>query len=170
MDYVKMHGALYDRTVRDTEHAAAGVIHRGDDEPGLPVLGFPGSALLETAREAGHPVVGEAYPGPRLLPDGTLVPRTKDGALLVAPGQIAGRAGGLASKGEIEAVDGTVIRVRPAVPEAEHPRIRGHGRRRAASHWRTPGWRLEDRGLTSQPGRGGRPAWCALAEQQGVPA
>ncbi|WP_427005207.1 LamB/YcsF family protein [Pseudarthrobacter sp. H2] len=113
VDYVKMHGALYDRTVRDAEHAAAVISAIQAYDPGLPVLGFPGSALLETAREAGHPVFGEAYPGRAYLPDGTLVPRPQEGALLQDAGEIAGRAVRLATKGEIEAVDGTVIRVRP---------------------------------------------------------
>ena len=113
VDYVKMHGALYDRTVRDAEHAAAVISAIQAYDPGLPVLGFPGSALLETAREAGHPVFGEAYPGRAYLPDGTMLPGRQEGALLQDAGQIAGRAVRLASKGEVEAVDGTVIRVRP---------------------------------------------------------
>ena len=133
VDYVKMHGALYDRTVRDAEHAAAVISAIQAYDPGLPVLGFPGSALLETAREAGHPVVGEAYPGRAYLPDGTLVPRTQEGALLQDAGQIAGRAVRLATKGEIEAVDGTVHPRQAgfAVPAGGHPGIRGHRRRRA---------------------------------------
>ena len=46
VDYVKLHGALYDRTVRDAEQASAVVAAIQAYDPGLPVLGFPGSALL----------------------------------------------------------------------------------------------------------------------------
>ncbi|MCU1553853.1 MAG: hypothetical protein JWM13_1339 [Arthrobacter sp.] len=113
VDYVKMHGALYDRTVRDAEQAAAVISAVQAYDPGLPVLGFPGSALLAMATEAGHPVFVEAFPSRSYLPDGTLVPRSQDGALLHDAGHIAERAVRLATKGEVEAVDGTVLRIEP---------------------------------------------------------
>ena len=113
VDYVKLHGALYDRTVRDAEQASAVIAAIQAYDPGLPVLGFPGSALLEIARDAGHPVVAEAFPDRAYLPDGTLVPRTQEGAVLLDAGQVAERAVRLATKGEAVAVDGTVLRIEP---------------------------------------------------------
>ena len=76
VDYVKMHGALYDRTVRDAEQSSAVIAAIQAYDPGLPVLGFPGSALLGIAKEAGHPVFSEAFADRAYLPDGTLVPRS----------------------------------------------------------------------------------------------
>jgi UPF0271 protein len=113
VDYVKVHGALYDRTMRDAEHASAVIAAVQAYDPGLPVLGFPGSALLAMAAESGHPVFTEAFADRSYLPDGTLVPRSQDGALLRDAGQIAERAVRLATKGEVEAVDGTVLRIEP---------------------------------------------------------
>ena len=112
VDYVKLHGALYDRTVRDAEQASAVIAAIQAYDPGLPVLGFPGSALLQIARDAGHPVFAEAFADRAYLPDGTLVPRTEEGAVLLDAGQVAERAVRLATKGEVEAVDGSVIAVR----------------------------------------------------------
>ncbi|WP_427134568.1 5-oxoprolinase subunit PxpA [Pseudarthrobacter sp. S9] len=113
VDYVKMHGALYDRTVRDAEQASAVVAAIQAYDPGLPVLGFPGSALLGIAKEAGHPVFAEAFADRAYLPDGSLVPRSQEGAVLLDAGIVAERAVRLALKGEVVAVDGSVIRVRP---------------------------------------------------------
>lgn len=113
VDYVKAHGALYDRTVHDAEQASAFVTAIQAYDPGLPILGLPGSALLSLAAEAGHPVFYEAFADRAYLPDGTLVPRSEDGALLHDVGQVAERAVRLAIHGEVEAVDGTVVRLQP---------------------------------------------------------
>lgn len=113
VDYVKAHGALYDRTVHDAEQASAFVTAIQAYDPGLPILGLPGSALLALAEEAGHPVFREAFADRAYLPDGTLVPRSEDGALLHDVGQVAERAVRLAIHGEVQAVDGTVIRLQP---------------------------------------------------------
>jgi 5-oxoprolinase (ATP-hydrolysing) subunit A len=122
VDYVKMHGALYDRTVNDAEQASVVIAAIQAYDPGLPVLGFPGSELLDLAADAGHPVFAEAFADRGYLPDGTLVPRSQEGAVLYDDGQIVERAVRLAVKGEIEAVDGTVLRL-----EAHSLCLRGEG-------------------------------------------
>jgi UPF0271 protein len=110
--YVKPHGALYNRCVRDTGQAAAvvdGVRLAGTP---LPVLGLPGSALHAAATAAGLPVVAEAFADRGYRPDGTLVPRTEPGALVHDPGQVVRRAVTLARDGELTASDGTLLRLR----------------------------------------------------------
>ncbi len=113
VDYIKAHGALYERTVHDAEQASAVVNAIQAYDPGLPILGQQGSALLAMAAEAGHPVFHEAFPDRAYLPDGTPAPRSQEGALLHDAGEVAARAVRLATKGEVEAVDGTVIRLQP---------------------------------------------------------
>jgi UPF0271 protein len=113
VDFVKAHGALYDRTVRDAEQASAVIAAIQAYDPGLPILGQQGSALLFVAAEAGHPVFHEAFADRAYLPDGTLVPRSEGGALLQDATKVAERAVRLAIHGEVEAVDGSVIRLQP---------------------------------------------------------
>jgi len=74
--HVKPHGALYHRVTGDASAARAFVaaISRLDD--GLAVFGFPGSKLLDAAREAGLTVVPEGFAERRYGDDGMLVPRT----------------------------------------------------------------------------------------------
>jgi 5-oxoprolinase (ATP-hydrolysing) subunit A len=76
--YVKPHGALYHRASVDEECAAA-IVSAVD---GLPVLAAPGSALLAQARAAGVEAVTEGFIDRAYAPDGSLVPRGTEGAVL----------------------------------------------------------------------------------------
>jgi 5-oxoprolinase (ATP-hydrolysing) subunit A len=108
--YVKPHGALYNAIVHHAEQAAAvaaGVRAFGD----LPVLGLPGSAFLTAASAVGLRTVGEAFADRGYTPTGTLVPRREPNALLTDTPAVVERAVRLATRGEIVAVDGTVLTV-----------------------------------------------------------
>lgn len=113
VDYVKPHGALYNRLVHDADQASAVVAAVSSYDPGLPILGLPGSELLKQAQEAGHPVFIEAFVDRAYLADGTLAPRSQEGAVLHDVDSIVERAVRMATKGEVAAVDGTVLQVRP---------------------------------------------------------
>jgi UPF0271 protein len=81
--YVKPHGALYHRASSDRECAVALVGAATAARPGpLAVVGFPGSALLACAHEAGLLAVPEGFADRAYAPDGTLVSRTESGAML----------------------------------------------------------------------------------------
>src|SRR5690349_24850193 len=79
VDYVKPHGALYNRIVRDAEQADAVVAAVHAYDPGLPVLGVPGSEWLELAEEYGQPVFREALVDRAHLPAGTGGALTSEG-------------------------------------------------------------------------------------------
>jgi 5-oxoprolinase (ATP-hydrolysing) subunit A len=113
VDYVKPHGALYNRLVHDADQASAVVAAVNSYDPGLPILGLPGSELLKQAQEAGHPVFIEAFVDRAYLSDGTLVPRSQEGAVLHDVDSIVERAVRMATKGEVVALDGTLLQVRP---------------------------------------------------------
>jgi UPF0271 protein len=109
--YVKPHGALYNRIVTDEAHARAVVSAVQAFDDGLPILGLPGSAVLRLATEAGLPTAVEAFADRGYAADGTLLPRTTDGAVLSDPDVVAERAVRLATRGEVVAVDGSLVAV-----------------------------------------------------------
>ena len=111
VSYVKPHGALYNRCVRDGTQAAAVVEGISLAGTPLPVLGLPGSELHSAAATAGLPVVNEAFADRAYRPDGTLVPRSEAGAVLSDPEQVVARAIAIAQGKEVPAVDGQSLRL-----------------------------------------------------------
>ena len=110
--YVKPHGALYNRVVRDEEQAAAVVAGVLLATPGLPVLGLPGSRLHEAAEKAGLPVVAEAFGDRAYRADGTLLPRSEEGAVLHDPAEVVERSVSMARFGVVTAHCGRPVPVR----------------------------------------------------------
>jgi 5-oxoprolinase (ATP-hydrolysing) subunit A len=109
--YVKPHGALYNAIVHHEEQAAAVVAAVCDYDPQLAVLGLPGSAFLRAAGEAGLRTVREFFVDRGYTPAATLVPRTRDGALLHDPDEVTRRVLRLVTDGVVVAVDGSEVRV-----------------------------------------------------------
>jgi UPF0271 protein len=113
--YVKPHGALYNTIVHHEEHARAVVdavraLDDGGPDGALALLLLPGSRAAELGRAAGIRVIGEAFADRACTPTGALVPRREPGAVIADPQLVADRMVRFASSGEIEAIDGTVLR------------------------------------------------------------
>ncbi|MFJ9930455.1 UPF0271 protein [Streptomyces misionensis] len=109
--YVKPHGALYNRVVHDEEQAGAVIDGVLLADATLPVLGLPGSRLLELARKAGLAAVPEAFADRAYTDEGTLVPRGRDGAVVSDPEAVVERSVGLARSGVVTSHSGARIQV-----------------------------------------------------------
>ena len=90
--YVKPHGALYNRVVWDRAQAAA-VVERLPRRS-LPVLGLPGSVVLDLAERAGIAVFREFFADRAYDAHGRLVARTSPGAVITDADDVAARVGG----------------------------------------------------------------------------
>jgi UPF0271 protein len=100
VSYLKPHGALYNRVVHDREQARAVLAGSGE----LPVLGLPGSVLLQLAAGLGRVAHREGFPDRAYTPEGRLVPRDQPGAVHHEPSVIASRALEMARSGEVASV------------------------------------------------------------------
>ncbi len=98
VSYVKAHGALYNRTVTDTDHAAALVEGTRAFHPQLPLLALPGSVVATLAGEVGTPAIAEGYPDRRYTPGGQLAPRSEAGSSLSDPDEVSANALALAAQ------------------------------------------------------------------------
>jgi UPF0271 protein len=108
--YVKVHGALNNRTVHAEHQAAAVVAAVVAYDPALPLLGLPG-ALLRQAEQAGLSVVTEAFADRGYTAHANLVPRSQPGALLHDPAEVARRMVRMVMTGRLQSIDGIEVAV-----------------------------------------------------------
>lgn len=107
--YVKPHGALYNTIVHHEAHAQAVVDAVRAFGTGLPLLLLPGSVALARAEAAGLRAVPEAFADRSYNPDGTLVSRREEGAVLHDPDLVAANMVRLATEGTLTARDGSTL-------------------------------------------------------------
>ena len=105
--YVKPHGALYNAIVHHTAQAEAVVAAMLELDRPVPLLVSPRSEAGRLAAAAGLTVVAEAFADRAYSPDGTLVPRTRPGAVLHDPAAVVAQSLRIAVDGFVTATDGT---------------------------------------------------------------
>jgi UPF0271 protein len=110
--HVKPHGGLYHLAARDRRTADAIARAVGSVDRGLVLVGLAGSHLLAAGRAAGLRVASEAFADRAYSPDGSLVPRTRPGALIGDAAAAAAQGLRLAREGRVRAADGTDVAVR----------------------------------------------------------
>jgi len=109
--YVKPHGGLYNAIVHHTPQAQAVVDAVKSVDPDLPILGLPGSEVLRLAEAAGLRAVTEAFADRAYNPDGTLVSRSRPGAVLEDPAQVAEQVLRMATLSSVRTIDGSVLKI-----------------------------------------------------------
>jgi 5-oxoprolinase (ATP-hydrolysing) subunit A len=110
--YVKPHGALYNTIAQDARQARDVITAIKAIDPSLALVVLAGSPLVGWAEEAGLRVVAEAFADRGYTPQGTLVSRREPGAVLHDPALVARRMLRLVTEGVVEAIDGSLARVR----------------------------------------------------------
>jgi 5-oxoprolinase (ATP-hydrolysing) subunit A len=108
---VKPHGALYNLAHND-ENLASIVAEAVQQSGQLALVASPGSALLAAGERLGLEVIAEAFGDRRYRKDGSLVPRSEEGALLLDLDDAASQAERLVSLGRVVTIEGEEIPIR----------------------------------------------------------
>ena len=109
--HVKAHGELYNAAGRRVEVAraiAAGVARWSKN---VVLMGLAGSPMLGVFRDAGFPVIAEAFADRRYEPDGSLRSRRHPDALIPDPRAAARQVLKMVEHGTVTAVDGSEVRI-----------------------------------------------------------
>jgi UPF0271 protein len=109
--YLKIHGALYHAAVQRPPYAEAVVRASKLFDPEMPFMCQPGTGLYDAVTTAGLRVIREGYIDRAYTAEGLLVPRSEPGALITDVDVCAQRAVDIATKGEVEAIDGSTVAV-----------------------------------------------------------
>ncbi len=109
--YVKPHGALYNAVVHHRDQARAVVDAVLAVDPSLPLLGLPGSVVLDLAAEAGLTTVTEAFADRAYTAQGTLVPRSVEGAVLHDVDEVVARCVAIGTGRPVAEIGGAPLQV-----------------------------------------------------------
>ena len=113
LEYVKPHGALYNRIA--SNRGTARVVYESilELDPELKVMGLAGSHTAEIAAEVGVDHIAEAFADRRYEPDGQLRSRSLNGAVIEDPDQAAQQVLDIVIKGEVRTFEGKMIPLKP---------------------------------------------------------
>jgi UPF0271 protein len=109
--HVKPHGALYNMAAKDRNLADAVVQAIKEINPRLILLALAGSRMIQAAREAGLAAAQEVFADRAYEEDGSLVARTKNGAMITDETLAIERVVGMVKNGTVRAITGKEIAV-----------------------------------------------------------
>lgn len=110
--HVKPHGNLYLMAVEVEKVAqpiAEAIVSVDPNLMYVALAGAKGELMRRIGEEVGLKVVYEAFPDRAYTPEGTLVSRREQGAVIREPEEVAERALKMAKEGKVIAIDGTEI-------------------------------------------------------------
>lgn len=113
LQHVKPHGALYNMAGKDYKLALAIAKAVKDFDPSLILMGLSGSESVRAAEEIGIPVAREVFADRAYMPDGSLVPRSMEGAMIRDENEAIRRVIRMVKEHKVTAIDGTDIEIVP---------------------------------------------------------
>jgi len=112
LHHVKAHGALYNMAATDRDLAMAIAAAVRDFDPDLVLYALAGSAMVDAAESVGLAVACEVFADRAYRRDGTLVPRSQEGAVIADESRAVAQALDMVRDRRVLAVDGTWVPVR----------------------------------------------------------
>ena len=113
LQHVKPHGALYNMAGKDYNLALAIAEAVQHFDPTLILMGLAGSESVIAAQDIGLPVAREVFADRAYMPDGSLVPRSREGAVIHDEEVAISRVVRMVKEHKVTAIDGTDIEIIP---------------------------------------------------------
>ena len=113
VQHVKPHGALYNMAAVDMALARALAEAVYEVDSNLIFLGLANSCMIAAAKECGLKTAGEVFADRAYNPDGTLVARSKQGAVIHDTELCIARVIRMVKENKVEAITGEDVNLRP---------------------------------------------------------
>ena len=111
LQHCKPHGALYNMAAKDMDLSMAIAEAVASVDCDIILLGLAGSKLLEAGRQAGLRVASEVFADRAYQADGTLVPRSRPGAVIHDKDEAIARTIRMVTEGKVTAVTGEEVSI-----------------------------------------------------------
>ena len=113
LQHVKPHGALYNMAGKNYDLALAIAKAVQAFDPSLILMGLSGSESVKAAQDIGLPVAREVFADRAYMPDGSLVPRTREGAVIHDEELAIRRVIRMVKEHKVTTIDGADIEIVP---------------------------------------------------------
>ena len=113
MNHVKPHGAMYNMAAKDIKLALAIAEGIAEVDDSLILLGLSGSQLLKAAQEVGLKSAAEVFADRAYEEDGSLVARTKAGAVIADENEVIERVIKMIKLSKVQTITGKEIEIKP---------------------------------------------------------
>lgn len=112
LNHVKPHGALYNATFKDDNLARVIAQAVKDFNPKLKLMGLANNNLVAAGEAAGLNVINEVFADRAYEDDGTLVSRSKDGAMITDSTLATERVIRMITHGKVESINGKDVDIK----------------------------------------------------------
>ncbi|MGM0845307.1 MAG: 5-oxoprolinase subunit PxpA [Bacillota bacterium] len=113
LSHVKPHGALYNRAAKDEEAAKAIARAVHDFDPALILFGLANSQLIAEGNKIGLQTASEVFADRTYQNDGSLTPRTHEGAVIHSEEQALAQVIKMIKERKVVSADGVEIEISP---------------------------------------------------------
>lgn len=113
LQHVKPHGAIYNSAAKNLDSAKAIAQAVKDSGSELILMGLAGSQFDEAARQLEIPYSAEAFADRGYMADGSLVPRSMEGAFVHDVEEAACRVIRMVKEGVVTSIQGTDVALKP---------------------------------------------------------
>lgn len=112
LSHVKPHGAMYNMAGKDYELSKAICEAIKEYDPSLIVMGLAGSQMVKAARDMGIKTAEEVFADRAYEEDGSLVARSKPGAMIEDEDEAIARVVRMIKEGKVQAITGNDIDIK----------------------------------------------------------
>lgn len=112
LSHVKPHGAMYNMAGKDYELSKAICEAIKEYDPSLIVMGLAGSQMVKAARDMGLKTAEEVFADRAYEEDGSLVARSKPGAMIEDEDEAIARVIRMIKEGKVQAITGNDIDIK----------------------------------------------------------